>query len=161
MLNEFDVVFSLGFCVLRCLPLEHRTDLAVGPTCTWTSNHRKEGGNAIYRSEKTRSKVVEVIIVSKDKCVVLLGIWKAGRLSSSTLRALRCYGGEEDERCSANGDWWSATVAQDPDSDKEMSGPPPAVLYSDPGRPPEQVRHELLVHRLSRRLGLFDMEVEQ
>jgi hypothetical protein len=34
-------------------------------------------------------------------------------------------------------------VAQDPDSDKEMSGPPPAVLYSDPGRPPEQVRHEL------------------
>jgi hypothetical protein len=49
--------FALGFCVLRCLPLEHRGPCSGPYLHVWDFQPPKEAVNrATYRSEETRSK---------------------------------------------------------------------------------------------------------
>jgi hypothetical protein len=102
----------------------------------------KEGGKSRLHVDLRRPdlRVVEVIIVSKDKCVILLE--SRTRRGFHLQRCKHCDAAE-DEECEHPCKWGTGGVLQwhrIPDSDKEMSGPPPAVLYSDPGRPPPEHR---------------------
>lgn len=104
----------------------------------------KEGGKSRLHVDLGRQdlQVVEVKIVSIDKCVVLL---ESRTRRGFHLQPCEHCGAVEDEEgdegCEHSNKWGTGGVLQwhrIPDSDKEMSGPPPAVQYSDPGRPPPE-----------------------
>jgi hypothetical protein len=106
----------------------------------------KEGGKSRLQVDLRRPdlRLLQVIIVSKDKCVVLLQS-RGKRGGFHLQRSEYCDESEddEDERCEHSHKWGTNGVLQwhrIPDSDKEMSGSPPAVLYSDPGPPPPEHR---------------------
>jgi hypothetical protein len=147
MLNdEFDARFGLLCATMLTSGTPH------GP-CSGPYLHvwelpttEKEGGKSRLRVDLRRPdlRVVQVIIVSEDKCVVLLQSMKRGDFHPKRCEHCADTEDEEDEdyeECKYSHKFGTDGVLQwhrIPDSDQEISGSPPAVLYLDPGVPPPE-----------------------